>query len=99
MRFASSGNGSSSHLASVEVLKSMAGLQYLRVPCTMAAARPVADMLGKRVDVTMLPISPGACPISATIWLRALGQTGSKRSADRAGRSHAGGGGRRGAIR
>jgi tripartite-type tricarboxylate transporter receptor subunit TctC len=77
IRFASSGNGSSSHLA-MEVLKSMAGLQYLHVPYKGGGAA-MADMLGKRVDVTMLPISE-SMPYIRDNRLRALGQTGGKRS-------------------
>lgn len=77
IRFASSGNGSSSHLA-MEVLKSMAGLQYLHVPYKGGGAA-MADMLGKRVDVTMLPISE-SMPYIRDNRLRALGQTGSRRS-------------------
>lgn len=77
IRFASSGNGSSSHLAT-EVLKSMSGLQYLHVPYKGGGAA-MADMLGKRVDITMLPISE-SLPYIRDNRLRALGQTGSKRS-------------------
>ncbi|ARP81384.1 hypothetical protein CAL12_11635 [Bordetella genomosp. 8] len=77
VRFASSGNGSSSHLA-MEVLKSMAGLQYLHVPYKGGGAA-MADMLGKRVDVTMLPISE-SMPYIRDNRLRALGQTGARRS-------------------
>ncbi|ANN66752.1 Bug family tripartite tricarboxylate transporter substrate binding protein [Bordetella bronchialis] len=77
IRFASSGNGSSSHLA-MEVLKSMTGMQYLHVPYKGGGAA-MADMLGKRVDVTMLPISE-SLPYIRDNRLRALGQTGGKRS-------------------
>jgi tripartite-type tricarboxylate transporter receptor subunit TctC len=77
IRFASSGNGSSSHLAT-EVLKSMSGLQYLHVPYKGGGAA-MADMLGKRVDITMLPISE-SLPYIRDNRLRALGQTGAKRS-------------------
>jgi tripartite-type tricarboxylate transporter receptor subunit TctC len=77
IRFASSGNGSSSHLAT-EVLRSMSGLQYLHVPYKGGGAA-MADMLGKRVDITMLPISE-SLPYIRDHRLRALGQTGSKRS-------------------
>jgi tripartite-type tricarboxylate transporter receptor subunit TctC len=77
IRFASSGNGSSSHLAA-EVLKSMSKLQYLHVPYKGGGAL-MTDMLGKRVDITMLPISESLPYIRAN-QVRALGQTGSKRS-------------------
>lgn len=77
IRFASSGNGSSSHLAA-DVLKSMTELQYLHVPYKGGAAAMV-DMLGGRVDMTVLPISE-SLPYIRDGRLRALGQTGSKRS-------------------
>jgi tripartite-type tricarboxylate transporter receptor subunit TctC len=77
IRFASSGNGSSSHLA-MEVLKSMSGMQYLHVPYKGGGAA-MTDMLGKRVDVTMLPISE-SLPYIRDNRLRALGQTGGTRS-------------------
>jgi tripartite-type tricarboxylate transporter receptor subunit TctC len=77
IRFASSGNGSSSHLAT-EVLRSMSGLQYLHVPYKGGSAA-ITDMIGGRVDITMLPISE-SLPYIRDNRLRALGQTGGKRS-------------------
>jgi tripartite-type tricarboxylate transporter receptor subunit TctC len=77
IRFASSGNGSSSHLAT-EVLRSMSGLQYLHVPYKGGGAI-MTDLLGNRVDMTMLPISE-SMPYIRDNRLRALGQTGSQRS-------------------
>ena len=78
IRFASSGNGSSSHLAT-EVLRSMSGLQYLHVPYKGGGA-VMADLLGNRVDITMLPISE-SLPYVRDNRLRALGQTGATRAA------------------
>ncbi|ALM83266.1 tripartite tricarboxylate transporter substrate binding protein [Bordetella sp. N] len=77
VRFASSGNGSSSHLAA-EVLRSMSGLQYLHVPYKGGSAA-VTDMIGNRVDMTVLPISE-SMPYIRDNRLRALGQTGAQRS-------------------
>jgi tripartite-type tricarboxylate transporter receptor subunit TctC len=77
IRFASSGNGSSSHLAT-EVLRSMSELQYLHVPYKGGSAA-MTDMIGNRVDITMLPISE-SLPYIRDHRLIALGQTGSTRS-------------------
>lgn len=77
VRFASSGNGSSSHLAA-EVLRSMSGLQYLHVPYKGGSAA-ITDMIGNRVDMTVLPISE-SMPYIRDNRLRALGQTGAQRS-------------------
>jgi tripartite-type tricarboxylate transporter receptor subunit TctC len=77
IRFASSGSGSSSHLAT-EVLKSMTGMQYLHVPYKGGAAA-MTDLIGDRVDISMLPISE-SLPYVRDGRARALGQTGAKRS-------------------
>ena len=77
IRFASSGNGSSSHLAT-EVLRSMTELQYLHVPYKGGSAA-ITDLIGGRVDITMLPISE-SLPYIRDERLRALGQTGATRS-------------------
>ncbi|MFC4278329.1 Bug family tripartite tricarboxylate transporter substrate binding protein [Achromobacter aloeverae] len=77
IRFASSGNGSSSHLAT-EVLRSMSDLRYLHVPYKGGGAI-MTDLLGNRVDITMLPISE-SLPYIRDNRVRALGQTGSTRS-------------------
>jgi tripartite-type tricarboxylate transporter receptor subunit TctC len=77
VRFASSGNGSSSHLA-MDVLRHMTGMQYLHVPYRGGAAA-MTDVIAGQVDVTMLPISE-SMPYVRDNRLRALGQTGSKRS-------------------
>jgi len=77
IRFASSGNGSSSHLAT-EVLRSMTGMQYLHVPYKGGSAA-MTDVVGQRLDITMQPISE-SLPFIRNGSLRALGQTGSARS-------------------
>lgn len=77
IRFASSGNGSSSHLA-MDVLRSITGMQYLHIPYRGGAASMLDTMSGQ-VDVTMQPISE-SMPFVRDNRLRALGQTGSKRS-------------------
>ncbi|MBC7436742.1 MAG: tripartite tricarboxylate transporter substrate binding protein [Bdellovibrionales bacterium] len=78
IRFASSGNGSSSHLA-MDVLRAMTGMQYLHIPYRGGSAAMV-DIMGGRADVTMLPISESIAYVRDN-RLRALGQTGAKRSA------------------
>ncbi|WP_144631060.1 Bug family tripartite tricarboxylate transporter substrate binding protein [Bordetella genomosp. 13] len=77
IRFASSGNGSSSHLAT-EVLRSMTGLQYLHVPYKGGGAA-MTDVVGQRLDITMQPISE-SLPFIRDGKLLALGQTGRERS-------------------
>ncbi|SHH38167.1 Bug family tripartite tricarboxylate transporter substrate binding protein [Pollutimonas bauzanensis] len=78
IRFASSGSGSSSHLAA-EVLRSMSGMQYLHVPYRGGGAA-MTDLIGDRVDMTVLPIAE-SMPYVNDKKLLALGQTGSRRSA------------------
>lgn len=53
---ASSGNGSSGHLAA-EMLKSMAGIDLLHVPFK-GMPQAVTDMLGGRVDITFSSLGP-----------------------------------------
>lgn len=77
VRFASSGNGSSSHLA-MDVLRSMTGMQYLHVPYR-GGGPAMLDVIAGQVDVTMLPISE-SLPYVRDGRLRSLGQTGAKRS-------------------
>lgn len=77
IRFASSGSGSSSHLAT-EVMRAMTGMQYLHVPYKGGSAA-MTDLVGDRVDITMLPISE-SMPYIRDNRVRALGQTGAKRS-------------------
>ncbi|WP_170235645.1 Bug family tripartite tricarboxylate transporter substrate binding protein [Verticiella sediminum] len=77
IRFASSGNGSSSHLAA-EVLRTMTGLQYLHVPYRGGGAA-MTDVVGQQLDITVQPISE-SLPFIRNGSLVALGQTGRERS-------------------
>jgi tripartite-type tricarboxylate transporter receptor subunit TctC len=77
IRFASSGNGSSSHLA-MDVLRAASGMQYVHIPYR-GGGPAMLDTIAGRVDVTMLPISE-SLPYVRDGRLRALGQTGAKRS-------------------
>lgn len=77
LKFASSGNGSSSHLA-MDVLRTLGGVSYLHVPYR-GGAPAMIDSISGIVDMTMLPISESLPNIRAG-RLRALGQTGSTRS-------------------
>ena len=77
IRFASSGNGSSSHLA-MDVLRAATGIQYVHVPYR-GGGPAMLDAIAGRVDVTMLPIAE-SLPYVRDGRLRALGQTGEKRS-------------------
>jgi Uncharacterized protein conserved in bacteria len=77
IRFGSSGNGSSSHLAA-EVLRTMTGMQYLHVPYKGGGAA-MADVVGGQTDMTVQPISE-SLPFIRDQRLQALGQTGTKRS-------------------
>lgn len=77
IRFGSSGNGSSSHLAA-EVLRSMTGLQYLHVPYKGGGAA-MSDVVGARTDITVQPIAE-SLPFIHDKRLQAMGQTGRTRS-------------------
>jgi len=77
IRFGSSGNGSSSHLAA-EVLRAMTDLQYLHVPYKGGGAA-MADVVGGQTDITVLPISE-SLPFIREKRLQAMGQTGRVRS-------------------
>ncbi len=77
IRFASSGNGSSSHLAA-DLLRSQSALQYLHVPYR-GGTPAMTDVIGGQADITMLPISE-SLPYIKEGRLRALGQTGAQRS-------------------
>ena len=77
IRFASSGNGSSSHLA-MDVLRFMTSMQYLHVPYR-GGGPAMTDTMSGQTDVTMLPIAE-SMPYVRDGRLRALGQTGAKRS-------------------
>lgn len=78
IRFASSGNGSSSHLAA-EVFRSMSGMKYMHVPYR-GGGPAITDLMGERVDMTVLPIAE-SMPYVNSKMLVALGQTGSRRLA------------------
>jgi tripartite-type tricarboxylate transporter receptor subunit TctC len=77
IRFGSSGNGSSSHLAG-EVLRPMTGLQYLHVPYKGGGAA-MTDVVGGQTDITVQPIAE-SLPFIRNGRLLALGQTGRSRS-------------------
>jgi hypothetical protein len=77
IRFASSGNGSSSHLA-MDVLRHMTGMQYLHIPYR-GGGPALVDVMSGEVDVTMLPISE-SMPYVRDGRVIALGQTGVTRS-------------------
>ena len=77
IRFASSGNGSSSHLA-MDVLRHMTGMQYLHIPYR-GGGPALIDVMSGEVDVTMLPISE-SMPYVRDGRVIALGQTGVTRS-------------------
>lgn len=77
IRFGSSGNGSSSHLAA-EVLRSMTGLQYLHVPYKGGGAA-MTDVIGAQTDITVQPIAE-SLPFIRDKRLQAMGQTGRARS-------------------
>jgi hypothetical protein len=78
IRFASSGNGSSSHL-SMDVLRNMTGMQYIHIPYRGGGAAMI-DLMSGDVDVTMQPIAESV-PFLKDPRVIALGQTGSKRAA------------------
>jgi tripartite-type tricarboxylate transporter receptor subunit TctC len=78
LRFASAGNGSTSHLA-MDLIRISVGLQYLHIPYR-GGGPAIIDVMSGRADVAMLPISGGNMQFVRDPRLRALGQTGSKRS-------------------
>lgn len=77
IRFASSGNGSSSHLA-MDVLRAMTEIQYTHIPYRGGGAS-MLDVMSGQVDITMQPITE-TMPYVKIGKLRALGQTGVKRA-------------------
>lgn len=77
IRFASSGNGSSSHLA-MDVLRHMSGMGYMHIPYR-GGGPALVDVMSGQVDVTMLPISESMSYIRDGRVV-ALGQTGKTRS-------------------
>ncbi len=78
IRYGSAGTGSSSHLAS-EVFRLMAGADMLHVPYKGAAA-PMQDVMGGQIEMTSVPIAESIPHVRAK-RLKALGQTGTQRSA------------------
>ena len=77
IRFASSGNGSSSHL-SMDVLRNMTGMQYIHIPYR-GGGTAMIDLMSGDVDVTMQPIAESV-PYLKDPRVVALGQTGTKRA-------------------
>lgn len=77
IRFASSGNGSSSHLA-MDVVRAMTGMQYLHIPYR-GGGPAMIDLMAGQVDITMLPISE-SMPYIRDGRVRTLGQTGKTRA-------------------
>ena len=77
IRYASAGNGSSSHLAS-EVFRMMAGIDMLHVPYK-GGGPALQDVIGGQVELTALPIAE-SMPLVRAKRVKAIGQTGSKRS-------------------
>jgi len=77
IRYASAGNGSSSHLAS-EVFRMMAGIDMLHVPYK-GGGPALQDVIGGQVELTALPIAE-SMPLVRSKRVKALGQTGTKRS-------------------
>lgn len=77
IRYASAGNGSSSHLAS-EVMRMMAGIDIQHVPYKGGGAA-FRDVMGGQVELTTLPIAESLPNVKAK-RVKALGQTGARRS-------------------
>ena len=77
LSFASSGNGSSYHLAG-EMFKSVAGVDMLHVPYK-GSGQARTDLLGGRVDV-MFDLTSGLAPHFQAGKLRGLATTAEKRS-------------------
>lgn len=74
--YASSGNGTSTHVA-VEMLKRSAGLELTHVPYKGSAAALV-DLVAGRVQL-MMDVTPTALPLVRSGQLRALAVTGERR--------------------
>jgi tripartite-type tricarboxylate transporter receptor subunit TctC len=77
IRYASAGNGSSSHLAS-EVMRMMAGIDLLHVPYK-GGGPAFQDVIGGQVELTTLPIAE-SLPNVKSKRVKALAQTGRTRS-------------------
>jgi tripartite-type tricarboxylate transporter receptor subunit TctC len=78
LSYASTGNGSSNHI-SMELFKSLAGVDLVHIPYK-GSAPAVVDMLGGQVQV-MFDNAPNVMPQVRAGKLRALAQSGAKRSA------------------
>jgi tripartite-type tricarboxylate transporter receptor subunit TctC len=77
LSYASTGNGSSNHI-SMELFKSLAGVQMVHIPYK-GSAPAVTDLLGGQVQL-MFDNVPNVLPHVKAGKLVALGQTGTKRS-------------------
>jgi len=77
IRYGSAGMGSSSHLAS-EVFRLMAGVDMVHVPYK-GAGPAMQDVMSGQVEMTSVPIAESIQHVRAK-RLRAMGQTGVKRS-------------------
>ena len=77
IRYASAGNGSSSHLAS-EVMRMMAGIDLVHVPYK-GGGPAFQDVIGGQVELTTLPIAESLPNVKAK-RVKALAQTGTTRS-------------------
>ena len=77
LNYASSGNGSANHLT-MELFKSMAGVNITHVPYS-GQPQALTDVLGGRVPLTFNAIPP-VLPLAKAGRLRVLGITTSKRS-------------------
>ncbi len=77
LSYASTGNGSSNHI-SMELFKSLAGVQILHVPYK-GSAPAVTDLLGGQVQV-MFDNAPNVLPQVKAGRLRALATSGAKRT-------------------
>ena len=78
LTYASSGNGSSLHLAA-ELFKQMAGVDLVHVPYK-GAALAMTDLVSGQVDMSFAPVA-NVVPLAKTGKLRLLALTGAKHSA------------------
>lgn len=78
LNFASSGNGSTSHLAG-ELLKSMAKIDLVHVPYKGGSAVMMTDLMSGRMELLFLSL-PGALPQIKAGRVKAIAVTSSKRS-------------------
>ena len=78
INFASSGSGSTSHLAG-ELLKSMANISLTHIPYKGGSAVMMADVISGRIELLFLSL-PGALPQIKAGRVRALAVTSTKRS-------------------